>query len=111
MFSNFTFFLNDPINGDQIKQKESRNIFGVNSEYNKSFAFGNHDGLIQIGVELRNDLSKDNELSNTVNRRETLSRIKFGQVNETNLGAYINGEFNFHKLYHQSCIESRSIYF
>lgn len=98
LYSNFTFFLNDAVNGDQIKQKESRNIFGVNSEYNKSFGFGNHDGLIQLGVELRNDLSKDNELSNTVNRRETLGRVKFGQVNETNLGAYANGEFNFHKL-------------
>ena len=30
LFSNFTFFLEDPINGDQIKQKEGRNLFGYN---------------------------------------------------------------------------------
>jgi hypothetical protein len=29
LFSNFTFNLNDPINGDQINQAESRNIFGI----------------------------------------------------------------------------------
>ena len=98
LFSNFTFFLNDPVNGDQIKQKESRNMYGISSEYNKSFGFGEHDGLFQFGVELRNDLSKDNELSNTLNRRETLSRVKYGQINETNLSAYASAELNFHKL-------------
>nr|MBP6795068.1 TonB-dependent receptor plug domain-containing protein [Saprospiraceae bacterium] len=28
LFSNFTFFLNDPLNGDQIKQKERRTVSG-----------------------------------------------------------------------------------
>jgi len=28
LFSNFTFFLNDPINGDQIRQEEQRSIYG-----------------------------------------------------------------------------------
>lgn len=31
LYSNFTFFLEDPVNGDQIKQKEDRTIFGVNA--------------------------------------------------------------------------------
>ncbi|WP_246139094.1 hypothetical protein [Gelidibacter salicanalis] len=31
LYSNFTFFLEDPINGDQIKQKEVRDIFGCNA--------------------------------------------------------------------------------
>ncbi|MFM9984418.1 MAG: TonB-dependent receptor plug domain-containing protein, partial [Flavobacteriales bacterium] len=32
LFSNFTFFLDDSLNGDQIKQKESRQLFGFKSE-------------------------------------------------------------------------------
>jgi len=28
LYSNFTFYLNDPINGDQIRQKEFRNLYG-----------------------------------------------------------------------------------
>ena len=36
LYSNFTFFLNDPINGDQIRQKEDRNLYGFNSTYEKS---------------------------------------------------------------------------
>jgi hypothetical protein len=35
LYSNFTFFLEDPINGDQIRQKENRSIYGMNAELNK----------------------------------------------------------------------------
>ncbi len=35
LYSNFTFFLEDPINGDQIRQKENRDIYGMNAELNK----------------------------------------------------------------------------
>ena len=35
LFSNFTFFLEDPINGDQIKQKEDRIIVGAETAYER----------------------------------------------------------------------------
>lgn len=89
LYSNFTFFLEDPINGDQIRQKEIRTIFGLNSEYYESFSKGNITGNWQAGICLRNDQSKDNELSHTANRTETLELIQFGAINETNLGTYI----------------------
>ncbi len=34
LYSNFTFFLDDPVNGDQIRQKEGRSLFGYNGSYN-----------------------------------------------------------------------------
>lgn len=37
LYSNFTFFKEDPVNGDQIRQKESRNLFGYNGSYQKEF--------------------------------------------------------------------------
>ena len=33
LFSNFTFFLDDPENGDMIEQTDDRTIFGLNTEY------------------------------------------------------------------------------
>ncbi|MCF8378238.1 MAG: TonB-dependent receptor [Bacteroidales bacterium] len=33
LFSNFTFFLNDPVNGDMIEQLEARQIHGLNTNY------------------------------------------------------------------------------
>jgi len=89
LYSNFTFFLEDPINGDQIRQKENRIIYGLNTEYDKSFSRGTIKGNLQAGVSLRNDRSKDNELSHTANRSETLEQIQLGDINETNLGAYL----------------------
>ncbi len=95
LFSNFTFFLEDPIYGDQIKQKETRNIFGLNSDYKLSF--NNIDGNFSAGLSLRYDQSFGNELSLTANRNETITPIQLGDINETNFGTYINGKFNFGK--------------
>jgi hypothetical protein len=95
LYSNFTFFLDDPIYGDQIKQKETRNIFGFISDYKQKFT--NIDSDFSVGVSLRNDKSKENELSHTANRSTTINQIQIGDVNETNLGVYASANFNFGK--------------
>ncbi|CAM1340969.1 TonB-dependent receptor [Tenacibaculum amylolyticum] len=89
LFSNFTFFLEDPVNGDQIKQKENRTIFGFNSEYKKVFYGDKINGHWVAGISLRNDRSRDNELSRTLNRSQVLQRIQLGNINETNVGGYV----------------------
>ncbi len=33
LFSNFTFFLNDPVNGDEVQQHDSRLVEGANAQY------------------------------------------------------------------------------
>ena len=97
LYSNFTFFLEDTVNGDQIRQKENRNIFGLKSEYSQSFSFGNTMGNFQAGLILRKDQSLNSELSHTINRLETLDPLKLGNINETNLGAYFNAIFDIGK--------------
>ncbi|CAL2084065.1 iron complex outermembrane recepter protein [Tenacibaculum sp. 190524A05c] len=97
LFSNFTFFLEDPVNGDQIKQKEDRTIFGVSSEYKKVFSGDKFNGHWNTGISLRNDRSFSNELSRTLNRRQILQRIQFGDINETNLGGFIGSTIEFGK--------------
>lgn len=98
LFSNFTFFLNDPTNGDQIKQKENRDIYGLNAELNKKTKINNTDILLQFGAGFRADATKDTELSHTLNRRTVLENIKLGDIDESNLFSYLNSEFNFGKL-------------
>ena len=97
LYSNFTFFLEDPVNGDQIRQKEDRNIFGLNSEYQRTFSTDKLEGTWQAGISLRNDQSKDNELSRTLNRTETLEQIQFGDINETNVAGYLGANINLDK--------------
>ncbi len=51
LFSNFTFFANDSINGDMINQKDDRFIAGFNSKY----VVSNSKNKLTVGVGLRYD--------------------------------------------------------
>ncbi|MCP9199420.1 TonB-dependent receptor [Gramella sp. GC03-9] len=98
LYSNFTFFLEDPVNGDQIKQKEDRNLLGaetvfVNEETNLPFEMD-----YSAGIGFRYDDSNENELSRTKNRDELLERLAYGNIDETNLYGFLNTNFNFGKL-------------
>lgn len=97
LYSNFTFFLNDPVNGDQIRQKENRTLYGINAEWNRKFKNDNWDINYQIGAGFRSDVTKGSELSHTMNRVTTLENIKLGDIDENNQFAYLNSEFVFGK--------------
>ncbi|MBA4849362.1 TonB-dependent receptor [Emticicia sp. BO119] len=88
LYSNFTFFLEDPLNGDQIRQKEARNLWGYNSNYSIAHGIGQKQSTFNIGVNYRHDLTNDSELSHTKNRTELLKAIKLGDINEANFGLY-----------------------
>lgn len=88
LFSNFTFFLEDPQNGDQIKQKEARHLWGYNSHYSISHGIGSRQSTLNIGINYRHDITNDSELSHTANRIQVLQAIKLGDINEANIGIY-----------------------
>jgi hypothetical protein len=97
LFSNFTFFLEDPVNGDQIKQKEDRNLYGINAEFNKNIHKESVDLLFQLGFGVRNDATTNTELSHTLNRSTTLEQIKLGDIDESNIFTYLNSEIRLGK--------------
>lgn len=88
LYSNFTFFLNDPINGDQIRQKEDRNLYGFNSTYEKSVQLFGLKSETFAGIQLRYDDVNDLELSRTKDRKITTESLKFGDVDEVNFGVF-----------------------
>ena len=92
LYSNFTFFLENPIDGDQIKQKENRTIYGFNGEFNKKI--DNSKSSYQVGFGLRTDETKDSELSNTKNRSTTINQLKLGNINQKNYFSYINSDID-----------------
>ena len=98
LYSNFTFFLEDPINGDQIRQKENRNIYVMNVEINRKKIVNENNALFQFGFGFRADETTDTELSHTLNRSTTLDRLKLGDIDQTNIFSYLNAEFEFGKL-------------
>lgn len=97
LYSNFTFFLDNPVDGDQIRQFENRNIYGFNAKIIKEKKYGDVDAKFTKGIGLRFDLVNDNELSKTKNRRETLTNVQLGDVQHTNMYAFFNSEFEIGK--------------
>ncbi|MFK8009072.1 MAG: TonB-dependent receptor [Saprospiraceae bacterium] len=97
LFSNFTFFLDDTINGDQIRQYEQRNIFGLNSTLFQNYTLGNTGLEMSYGVGLRYDDVNDNELSHTANRKTIIEQYALGDVDEANFYGFVNAEFDFGK--------------
>ncbi|MFT5257649.1 MAG: hypothetical protein ACI9KF_001281 [Arenicella sp.] len=97
LFSNFTFFLEDPVNGDQIRQFENRDIFGTNAKIISKKEYGDIATKFTKGAGLRYDLINDVALSNTKNRKEIIHRIQLGDVKQTNLYAFFNAEIDLGK--------------
>tara|TARA_R110000823_G_scaffold309545_2_gene433827 strand:+ start:2546 stop:4768 length:2223 start_codon:yes stop_codon:yes gene_type:complete len=93
LFSNFTFFLEDPVNGDQIAQREDRNILGFQTEFSDKINSETLDFKYTTGIGVRYDDVNDVELSHTKNRYEILDRIAFGNVDQINSFAFLNAEF------------------
>jgi len=92
LYSNFTFFLEDPINGDQIRQRESRSIYGIESTLYNTLTNSPVPVELSTGIGLRHDDINDNELSHTLNRTETLENIALGDVNETNIYGFVDAQ-------------------
>lgn len=95
LYSNFTFFLENPIDGDGIVQKENRDIVGFKSTYGKKGNIGNTGVTSTYGIGLRYDAS-NTLLSNQVKRTITTAKSA-GIVNELNSYGFVNQEFRFNK--------------
>ncbi len=90
LYSDFTYYLMDSVNGDQIRQAEKRIVAGYNNEYATSYTFAKLKMKTQFGLGLRYDDIMNDELSHTIARSVTLNTIALGDVHETNIYGYIN---------------------
>ena len=97
LYSNFTFFKKDTLNGDQIKQKESRNIAGYNGSYQKEFFLSKIKTETNVGVQVRYDDVNDIELTRTKSRVINTNKIMRGDLNELNAGVYWAQRFSILK--------------
>lgn len=90
LVSNFTFFLNDPVNGDQITQSESRNIYGYKGSYVIESSLGSMSLRSEAGAGFRYDDVNDIHLYHTRSRKQFINDVARGDIDETNLYAYVN---------------------
>lgn len=87
LFSNFTFFLNDQINGDQIQQIDNRVYSGVNV----SHQWFNDIGSNTVGFQFRNDHIANVQINHT-DDRQLLDVTSRDKVDQQSYSLYFNNE-------------------
>jgi len=99
LYSNFTFFLEDPVNGDQIKQKENRTLIGGETSYDKTIHLDQNNSQFRfnMGIGFRYDDINEVELSHTLNRKTTLDRLAYGNIDELNAYGFFNINYKINK--------------
>ena len=86
IYSNFTYFLDDPVNGDQFAQPDNRTDMTLNASHSwRGSLLGNRSDTT-VGIQLQRDAIR-NGLLDTKARRE-LSETRRDRIKETSVGAY-----------------------
>lgn len=88
LYSDFTFYLNDPINGDEIQQKDGRNIYGTELKHVKNFVLPKGSIELASGIGFRNDDIGTLQLNHVYHRDLLLDKKMDVTGVETNLHAY-----------------------
>jgi len=96
LFSNFTYFLNDPVNGDQFEQADDRNVYGWLGEWNRPGELFGSPATNTLGYEFRQDRIKPVGLYAT-KRRDRLSTAREDDVVQDSLGVYVQNDTHWNE--------------
>jgi hypothetical protein len=86
LFSNFTFFLNNPVNGDQFEQSDDRTIIGLTPSWVFTGKWDERQMTNKLGLDARRD-DINVALYDTA-ARDRLSPVRSDKVLQTGLGLY-----------------------
>lgn len=90
LFSNFTYFMDNPVLGDQFGQPDQRYTFGVKAKHTIYHKIGSADSESTFGFQSRND-SIHNGLILT-SQRQTYDTVRRDDIMESNIAAYFNNK-------------------
>ena len=94
LISNFTFFLDDPVHGDQNEQVDDRVVSGAKLSHRRLTRWGGHAVQNTAGVQLRNDHIPEVALYHTEKRARIETRTKNAAL-VTSAGVYAQNEIEW----------------
>lgn len=86
LFSNFTFYSRDPINGDMIEQNDTRTVLGIDARYRLNHHWNTIASATTLGIQLRND-AIDNGLFYD-KQRERLNSVVNANIHEGSIALF-----------------------
>jgi outer membrane cobalamin receptor len=98
LYSNFTFFKNNPVEGDMINQNEKRNIYGYTAKIKNETFVANKRLVSSAGLGFRYDNIGDISLSNAPNRKIT-DYIQKGKIKELNSFGFLHTSLYLNKIF------------
>ncbi len=90
LFSNFTYFLDDPVNGDQFAQPDRRTTTGINASHTWASTLMGRSSENTVGLQFQND-NINNALQGTA-ARQVLSTTRSDHIVERSLGVYLENK-------------------
>jgi outer membrane receptor protein involved in Fe transport len=87
LWSNFTYFLDNPVDGDQFNQYDNRKVLGWNGSWTRPGDFLGHPAQNTLGWDLRQDRIDPVAIFNTVDRAP-ISLQREDIVRETSYAVY-----------------------
>ncbi len=96
LFSDFTFFAHDPVNGDEIEQDDRRTLAGGRVKYTTTSIFNDPSATTLIGATLRNDWIH-NGLWHVVKRQRLRDSVD-ADIRQTNFAFYAQQDYRFSSL-------------
>jgi hypothetical protein len=91
LFSNFTYFLDNPEQGDQFNQRERRVVVGVNVRHaHQVDAFG-VEHTVTVGLQTRADFVRPIGLYRT-QQRARLGTVRQDEISETGSGLFVEAQ-------------------
>ncbi|HEY4146782.1 TonB-dependent receptor [Pinirhizobacter sp.] len=87
LWSNFTYFEDDPVRGDQFNQRDARNIYGTTLAKGWEGSWFGHDTTTEAGLQLRHDQIHVSLLDSQ--GRQPFATVSNNQVGETEAGLYV----------------------
>jgi hypothetical protein len=91
LFSNFTYFLDNPVQGDQFDQREKRVMVGANASHAQSLQALGTEHTVTLGLQSRADFLSPVGLYRT-ERRARLATVREDGVTETGTGLYVEAQ-------------------
>jgi len=94
LFSNFTYLLNDPVNGDQFEQVDERQVYGGRINHRRRARWLSRSIEHHVGAQVRHDEIGALGLHAT-RQRARLAARRQDRVGQTSTGLYYAGELEF----------------
>jgi outer membrane receptor protein involved in Fe transport len=94
LISNFTFYLDDPVHGDQVEQVDHRFVTGAKVSYKRLARWAGRAVQNTFGVQLRNDDIPEVSLYHTEKRARLETRSKADAL-VTTAGVYVQNEIEW----------------